>query len=263
MELNMKTVIADHYGPQTAASYDQICDSLFWAYTSTLENIVAYVMYANPTQAQRDRWHICDLGAGTGNLSARLIQSLYQRARHEGRPLSAQLLLNDSSPHMLEQAQNKFKSHPDVALRLSVNSLLSVFDDVDDESLDVVMSSFAIHHLDENQKNELIRQAFRKLKSGGLLVIGDRMPTSHESFGVPEDLSLRIVASRFHPLMKAHHPNGSLDDTCDFINREFERDGDQPSPRESHLQWMKAAGFESVTTPFLSFGCVVVGGRKP
>lgn len=259
----MKQVIADHYGPQTAASYDQICDSLFWAYTATIENMVASALFAFPDKAKQDSWRICDLGAGTGNLSARLAEAITGFARLEGQSPSIDLTLCDQSMPMMEQANAKLARFPNVRSRNLVRSFTDVLADRSEEKFDVIMSSFAVHHLDEEGKAALIKVAFDKLKPGGVLVIGDRMMTDGETGGVPDETALRIVASRFHPLMKNQGQDWSLMRTAEFVQREFDRDGDRPSSREHHLAWMRMAGFEKVMAPFQSFGCCVVSGRKP
>ncbi len=105
---------------------------------------------------------VVDLGAGTGNLAARLAG---------GR----RLICVDVSAKMLELARAKVAESAEL-LRAD---LLEVFERPD--RYEVVASTYAIHHLTGDEKATLIRAAASRLEPGGRFVVGDLMVASRAS----------------------------------------------------------------------------------
>lgn len=97
-----------------------------------------------------------DLGIGTGNLAARIG--------------GAKLLIGvDLSNAMMRVAESKLDHHTTVAYVES--DLLAYFDD--DIKADVVVSTYAVHHLTEPEKALLFERIDRALPIGGRAVFGD------------------------------------------------------------------------------------------
>ena len=134
---------------------------------------------------------ILDLGTGDGRLLA-LLKS--------DRPL-VQSVAIDFSPTMLEAAKNRFAG--DASVELIAHNL--------DEPLppnlgyfDVVVSSFAIHHVTHKRKRSLYTEIFHLLEPGGIFCnlehISSSTPALHERFrqalGIadePEDPSNKLL----------------------------------------------------------------------
>jgi ubiquinone/menaquinone biosynthesis C-methylase UbiE len=118
-------------------------------YAATLDWVIAQAAAA-PSDV------VVDLGTGTGNLAARL------------GPV-ALLVCVDVSNGMLDVARGKLPA----ATEYVVADLLEFGDRA--PACDVVMSTYAIHHLTAEEKVALLEAQFRSLRPGGRLVVGDLM----------------------------------------------------------------------------------------
>ncbi|MFT7670033.1 MAG: putative AdoMet-dependent methyltransferase [Planctomycetota bacterium] len=96
---------------------------------------------------------VVDLGIGTGNLSARL-------------PQAAGLIGVDVSERMLSIAREKL-----IGVDLLQEDLLAWSDG--DEKIDVVVSTYAVHHLESDEKEGLFKNLAARLNPQGRLVFGD------------------------------------------------------------------------------------------
>ena len=116
---------------------------------------------------------VLDLGSGDGRLL-----SLVRLAR----PAASGVAL-DFSPQMLDQLRGRFANDPSVEI---------VAHDLDERlpaslgMFDVVVSSFAIHHLPHNRKRALFEEVFRSLTAGGTFFnlehVASPTQTLHEKF---------------------------------------------------------------------------------
>jgi putative AdoMet-dependent methyltransferase len=101
---------------------------------------------------------VADLGCGTGNTSA-----LVPAARH--------LICIDISPRMMELARPKLVHLPSVDYVQA--DLLEFFDER--REFDRLISTYAVHHLTEDEKGVLLQRVADGLTEGGIAVFGDLM----------------------------------------------------------------------------------------
>jgi putative AdoMet-dependent methyltransferase len=104
---------------------------------------------------------VLDLGAGTGNLDILL-------------PQVGALVCVDVSTRMLDLAKEKLR--PLGTASFVVDDLLS-YCSTTAETFDHVVSTYAIHHLTDEEKHELFRCLPRIVSPGGTAVFGDLMFT--------------------------------------------------------------------------------------
>jgi len=104
---------------------------------------------------------ILDIGVGTGNLIGRFKEH------------TKRLIGVDASKNMLKVAKEK---HPSASLR--IGDFLNL--PVESSSVDYVISSYAFHHLNKEEKGFALDEMFRVLKSDGEIIIGDLMFEDHE-----------------------------------------------------------------------------------
>jgi putative AdoMet-dependent methyltransferase len=105
---------------------------------------------------------VVDLGTGTGNLAGRL-------------PPRRRLVCVDISARMLELAGAKLGPEPEYVQA----DLLELFER--DDAYDVVVSTYAIHHLTDDEKTALIAAVATRLNPAGRFVIGDLMVASRSA----------------------------------------------------------------------------------
>lgn len=106
--------------------------------------------------AEGARGNVLDLGVGTGNLAARL-------------PGGCQVTGVDISARMLSLARAKL---PDADLVR--DDLLAYAHDAPGP-WDTVVSTYALHHLEDDEKEALLRVLAAKLTPGGRIAVGDLM----------------------------------------------------------------------------------------
>jgi tRNA (cmo5U34)-methyltransferase len=149
---------------------------------------------------------ILDLGCGDGRLAALAL---------EARPGVAEVVAVDRSPAMLERAAARFRH--DRRVQVLAHDLADSLEALG--TFDVVVSGFAIHHLEDDRKQRLFAEVAHQLEADGLFanleVVASATPELHEAF-------LAAVG----------------------------RDADDPEDRlvtaEEQAEWMRAAGLSGV-----------------
>ena len=103
---------------------------------------------------------LVDLGCGNGNTSMQI--ESYEK-----------IYCVDISQNMLDIAKNKLNNHNIIFVK---NDLLGFFDDFkSDKKIDTVISTYAIHHLTQDEKHILFEKIFNFLPKDGKIVFGDLM----------------------------------------------------------------------------------------
>ena len=137
-----------------------------------------------PARARR----VLDLGTGDGRLLARVRE----------RCVFDEGVAVDFSEAMLDAVRTRFNG--DAAIRIVEHNLADPLPDLG--RFDLVVSSFAIHHLDDDRKQALYADVFDVLEPGGLFANLEHVASStanlHAEFmaalnGVPEDPSNQLV----------------------------------------------------------------------
>lgn len=114
---------------------------------------------------------VLELGSGTGNLSLRA-------------PNCAELVCVDVSAKMTAIAREKLADRDNV--RFVQADLLAYFH-IGDQRFDVILSTYAIHHLTEDEKPVLFRHVWDRLPDGGRAVFGDLMVEDEAAFKTLRD----------------------------------------------------------------------------
>jgi tRNA (cmo5U34)-methyltransferase len=116
---------------------------------------------------------VLDLGCGDGRLAALVLES---------RPTVDRVVAVDLSPPMLDRARERFTDERRVEVRR--------FDLADSleplGAFDVIVSGFAIHHLEDDRKRSLFAEVAAQLQPGGLFanleVVASSSPAFHATF---------------------------------------------------------------------------------
>jgi putative AdoMet-dependent methyltransferase len=105
---------------------------------------------------------VLDIGVGTGNLAAKFLD--------EG----CQLIGLDPSTKMLEMAEVRLQEWKDhYTMQICEDPFLEI--PFTDNTFDVIVSTYSIHHITDGQKRLAVKEMKRVLKPTGVIVIGDVM----------------------------------------------------------------------------------------
>ncbi len=149
---------------------------------------------------------VLDLACGDGRLAALVL---------EARPSVRQVVAVDRSAPMLARARQRFADDPRVEIR--VGDLADPLGPLG--RFDLVVSGFAIHHLDDLGKQRLFGEVAAQLNPGGQFA------------------NLEVVASAT-PELHAEFRHA--------IGRSADDPEDQLAPVEAQLSWMRQAGLVQV-----------------
>jgi tRNA (cmo5U34)-methyltransferase len=223
-----------HFFGQISAGYDEAILKGIPPYAELIGSVLGYCFMEPSTP-----WSILELGCGTGNLSLSLREMFP----------NAQLTLVDLSPDMLTQAMLKLGS-PDRQVDLVPGSFMAL--EFQPGQFDLVVSSMALHHLQDADKPEMYRRIFSWLKPGGLFRCAD------------ETLSLPAQAQERNMLRWeawALESGATPDDLNVWITHAEQHD--HYASLANHFEWLQEAGFKEVDCYWRKLMWTTFGARKP
>jgi tRNA (cmo5U34)-methyltransferase len=165
---------------------------------------------------------LLDLGCGDGRLAALAL---------EARPTLRRVVAVDSSPPMLDRARRALGGDPRVTIEhWDMTRSIEALGD-----FDVIVSGFAIHHLEDDRKRELFREISAQLRPGGLFA------------------NLEVVASAT-PELHAQF--------LELIGRPADDPEDRLVDVDLQLAWMREAGLTQVDCLWRWRGFALLAGRN-
>ena len=214
-----------------ASEYDESrrrlipCYDLFYA--TAAELAARTVKVTSPT--------ILDLGAGTGLLSEFIMQKFQ----------FASLNLLDESAEMLSKAQLRLERYNPKIFVQPMTAPLPI------GGFHAVISSLAIHHLADEEKQGLFRRIFQVLVPGGIFINGEQiLGESDWQQKLFEDTHLdgaRALGSGEEEIKAAQER--MTYDKCATLSEQ--------------VSWLKEIGFQNAASFFHSFRFAVYAGWKP
>lgn len=166
---------------------------------------------------------LLDLGCGDGRLAGLVLAA---------RPSIGRGVAIDRSEPMLAAARARFSGDPRVAV--SHHDLVDPITSLG--SFDVIVSGFAIHHLEHERKQSLFGEIAAALCPGGLFA------------------NLEVVACASEALQRRFY---------DAIGRPDGDPEDRLAPVELQLEWMRAAGLRNVDCLWRWRGFALLAGESP
>jgi len=183
---------------------------------------VAVLAEAAPSPSMR----AVDLGAGTGFLALALAPNVHS------------VLAVDVSPVMVDALAKGAADRGLDNVGTLVEDLASV--DLPAGSVDLIVSSYALHHLKDADKVALVRRARSWLRPGGRLVIADMMFGRGGSARDRQILRIKIAA-----LMRKG-PHGAFRVVKNLVRFGLRIGVDRPVPPEFWVDSLQAGGFSDV-----------------
>lgn len=194
----------------------------------------------SPPQDRTDEIRVLELGAGTGELTTKLLTRFPEST----------VLAVDHSEGMLAEAERKletFGNRADIVQGTFPDDYPTATDE-----FDLAISSLAVHHLPSDEKRRLFDSLADALVPGGWFVNGD---------------VIRFDAPHLETLGSAMIENWVRSkgwEEEEFMNRwQASDEYDEPDTLTDQLLWLREAGFESVTSVWQYYNFAVYGARNP
>ncbi|MEU3570272.1 class I SAM-dependent methyltransferase [Kitasatospora sp. NPDC036755] len=202
-----------------------------------------------------DTADILDIGSGTGRLTSLCRAALPQ----------ARILGVDPAPTMVKEATAKFADDPLTSFQGGVAEDLS---DIPDESFDVAISSFALHHLELDTYPKAAAELLRVLRPGGVFVNADQfcrvMGPAGSKERATDVLELLTDKAKYY-LREASFERMLLQ--LDLLPRFLREDGEILTTPEFWRDRLLEAGFERAeivaTAPEELYNRVIVARKAP
>jgi SAM-dependent methyltransferase len=185
---------------------------------------------------------IVDLGCGTGQISLPLATR------------GARVLAVDVSPAMVRRLESQARGQGTGSLDGLVMPIEELV--LPAQSVDLVVSSYALHHLRDADKARLVSAAYGWLRPGGRLVVADMM------FGRGGSSADRAIIRSKVAVLARKGPGGwwrIAKNTARYLLRVQER----PVSLARWTGMLTAAGFAEVTAAMIRAEAGLVTGRRP
>lgn len=197
-----------------SSEYTEMLERLVPRYREMLWMILDYI----PKDLKPKR--IVDLGCGTGNLSEGVVNQYPE----------AELIAVDLSASILQEASERLKKYSNIKyLNEDFNTL-----EFEAGSVDLIVSSIALHHLTDPQKEKLLKKIYTWLSPNGILIFGDQFAGS--------------TAARYQQHMnnwKQSSEGKNVPDSEWKLWMEHQEKHDYHTTVENYFTWCKAIGFEN------------------
>jgi len=164
---------------------------------------------------------ILELGCGTGNLTEYIITAYPE----------AQLTVVDISAEMLAECRSRCKTST------TITYFQSDFNDLAFEanSFDLIISSIAIHHLEDSNKQLLFNKLYSFTKPNGIFTYVDQCK------GKTDEIYAKHMAAWKREAFKLGSTQENWETWMDHQERH-----DYHAPPKDQIQWMENAGFNNI-----------------
>jgi tRNA (cmo5U34)-methyltransferase len=193
-----------------------------------------------------------DLGAGDGVLSSVLL------ARYP----TAEPVLVDFSPPMLAAARERLAPLAAQPEFLEADLTMPAWRDAvaTYAPFDAIVSSFAIHHLEDERKRVLYGELLELLAPGGTFAHIEHVAA--ESPWMARAFDTAMIDAIWEFGRHADHTLTRDAAATAYANR-LDRDDNRLAPLETQCAWLRDAGYTQVTAPFRWYEIAVFGGYRP
>lgn len=216
-----------------ANEYDAIIPKLIPFYDEICTALIKALPFKDETPI-----NVLDLGCGTGTI-AKKIKIAFPNSR---------ISCLDFAPKMLQVAKNKLNEY-----KSDIKYIVSDFNHLNTgETYDVVVSSFAIHHIPTNNKKAfLYRNIYDILNQGGVFYNADVVLAS-----------CKHIQSLYLNKWGLFANKGLVDDRDSIELLEKYQKDDNPSVLMDQIKWLEKSGFKEIDVIWKYYNFAVYGGKK-
>jgi trans-aconitate methyltransferase len=193
-----------------------------------------------------------DLGTGDGVLSAVLL------ARYP----AAEPVLVDFSPPMLDAAKERLASLASRPAFVQADLAAPIWREAVEAyaPFDAIVSSFAIHHLEDERKRALYGELLDLLSPGGTFAhiehVAPDTPWMSRAF---EEAMIDAIWE----YGRSSDPALTRDAAATAYASRLDRDANRLAPLDVQCVWLRDVGYTQVTAPFRWYEIAVFGGNRP
>ena len=232
--------------PERVKTYDIDMDVMHPLRHKMIEIILDILPYDQDTALK-----VMDLGVGTGIFSARVLEEFP----------NSRVTAIDGAEAMMDIATERLGPMAD-----RLNWIIADFRQLPAgtlaaDSYDLVISSYALHHLNAGEKLALLKQVVKALKPGGWLLNADIAVAEDESIEQRmQQLRVEGVMSRASAADKRF---ASLESTRAYLSQMQIAENDQPQTVATDLKIIRESGLPAAEIFWKELNEAVIGGPKP
>lgn len=221
--------VKNHFDAE-AEEFDTIILKLIPYYMEMTEALVLAIPFS-----KNERIHVMDLGCGTGTV-ARKIKTAFP---------SAQISCVDIAENMIAMTQKKLDGQAECYV-------CDFYKFVFDKKYDVIVSSLALHHLENDDDKQMFYQKiYAALNDNGVFYNADVVLGS-------SDRLQEVYMARWKNFM---NKNVSMDEIENKWIATYTAE-DRPTSLMNHITWLKNTGFTDIDVVWKYYNYAVYGGRK-
>lgn len=205
----------EQFYDQLSSKYSELIAKCVPRYPELMYNMFHHI----PADFQPKR--ILDLGCGTGNLTKQMLNKFPE----------AEIDALDISEEILNESRKRFSDKPNIRyIQADFKSL-----HLPPGSYDLVMSSIAIHHIEDPDKIRLYAEVFQALSAGGLFIFAD------QTRGITDEIYQKNIATWKEEAFKL----GSTQENWNMW-MEHQDAHDYHTPIKWHVHELEKAGFTNI-----------------
>ncbi|SKB52421.1 class I SAM-dependent methyltransferase [Daejeonella lutea] len=221
----------EEFYDQLSSKYSELIIKCVPRYPELMDNMFRYL----PSDFQPKR--ILDLGCGTGNLTELMLKTFPE----------AEIDALDISENILKESRKRFSQIPNIRyIQADFKSL-----HLAPGSYDLVMSTIAIHHIEDYHKSKLYKEVYQALTDKGIFIFAD------QTRGITDEIYHKNISSWKNEAFKL----GSTQENWDmWMKHQDAHDFHTPVPW--HLQELANAGFTETDLLWKYLLWAVIWARK-
>lgn len=220
--------VKEHFRKQ-AADYIGLMQRLIPQYTESGEALCNLIPFE-----RRKAIRVLDLGAGPGVLS----ELVLQKFEH------AQVVVFDLTEEMLQMSARRLAVY-DTRVEVVQGDYTK---DSFGSGYDVILAGLTLHHLEDAARREIFSKLFASLNAPGIFLAREIVVDGDPS-----------VTDWHYALWRAFMRAGGEDDNFWYAKH---REKDHPVSVEKQLDWLRAAGFQSVGCHWRYWNFAILSGAK-